>query len=71
MRHDGIVTYKLVKLVPDEGNYHHNRYLDSYGRLGYNAGAHLKSILGGVFACFPIENGQIVKSHRQRVYFAE
>jgi secondary thiamine-phosphate synthase enzyme len=61
----------LEKLAPDEGNYHHNRYLDSYGRLGYNAGAHLKSILGGVFAYFPIENGQMVKSHRQRVYFAE
>jgi secondary thiamine-phosphate synthase enzyme len=65
------VVTQLERLAPDEGNYHHNRYLDSYGRLGYNTGAHLKSILGGVSAFFPIENGQIVKSHRQRVYFAE
>jgi len=61
----------LEELAPDEGEYHHKRYLDSYGRLGYNPGAHLKSILGGIHAYFPIQDGQILKSHRQRVYFAE
>ncbi len=65
------VLAHLEHLAPDDGNYRHNRYLDSYGRLGYNTGAHLKSILGGVFAYFPIENGEMVRSHRQRVYFAE
>ena len=65
------ILVHLEKLAPDEGNYHHNRYLESYGRLGYNAGAHLKSILGGVHAFFPIQNGEIVKSQRQRIYFAE
>lgn len=64
----------LERLAPDlpEGyGYHHNRYLDYDGRLGFNAGAHLKSILGGYFACFPIADGQLVKGGRQRIYFAE
>jgi len=45
----------------DEGNYYHNRCLDTDGRLGFNAGAHLKSLLAGYGALFPIEDGQIVK----------
>ena len=61
----------LEALAPDEGDYYHNRYLDIDGRLGFNAGAHLKSILGGINAFFPIENRQIVKGSRQRIYFAE
>ncbi len=65
------VVAHLEKVAPDEGDYHHNRYLDIDGRVGYNPGAHLKSILGGIHAFFPIENGQIVKGQRQRVYFAE
>lgn len=65
------VLNHLEALAPDEGDYYHNRYLDIDGRLGFNAGAHLKSILGGINAFFPIENGQIVKGSRQRIYFAE
>ena len=65
------VLNHLEALAPDQGDYYHNRYLDIDGRLGFNAGAHLKSILGGYSAFFPIENGQIVKGSRQRVYFAE
>ena len=65
------VLNHLETLAPDEGDYYHNRYLDIDGRLGFNAGAHLKSILGGYSAFFPIEDGQIVKGGRQRIYFAE
>lgn len=65
------VINKLEALAPDEGDYYHNRYLDIDGRLGFNAGAHLKSVLGDYSALFPIEGGQIVKGSRQRVYFAE
>jgi len=61
----------LETLAPDDGDYHHNRYLDIDGRLGFNAGSHLKSVLGGYSAFFPIEDGQIVKGSRQRIYFAE
>ena len=65
------VLNHLETLAPDDGDYYHNRYLDIDGRLGFNAGSHLKSILGGVSAFFPIEDGQIVKGERQRIYFAE
>jgi secondary thiamine-phosphate synthase enzyme len=65
------VLNHLEALAPDEGDYYHNRYLDIDGRLGFNAGAHLKSILGGINAFFPIEDGQIVRGSRQRIYFAE
>jgi len=65
------VLNHLEALAPDDGDYYHNRYLDIDGRLGFNAGSHLKSILGGINAFFPIEDGQIVKGGRQRIYFAE
>jgi len=61
----------LERLAPDQGDYWHNRYLDFDGRLGFNAGAHLKSILTGYFAYFPVSEGKLVKGSRQRVYFAE
>lgn len=53
------VVNHLEGLVPDEGHYYHNRYLDIDGRLGFNAGAHLKSVLGGYNAFFPVEDGRI------------
>jgi len=65
------VMNHLESLAPATGNYYHNRYLDIDGRLGFNAHAHLKSILGGIHAYFPIEGGQIIKGSRQRIYFAE
>lgn len=61
----------LDKLAPDQGNYYHNRYLEIDGRLGFNAGAHLRSIIGGIQVSFPIEEGHIVRGSRQRIYFAE
>lgn len=64
----------LERLAPDrpeDYGYYHNRYLDFDGRLGFNAGTHLKSILGGYFACFPIAEGRVVRGGRQRIYFAE
>jgi len=65
------VLNHLETLAPDQGHYLHNRYLEGDGRVAFNAGAHLKSILGGCHAFFPIEKGQIVKGSRQRVFFAE
>ena len=68
-----IVNY-LARLAPvhhGDAGYYHNRYLDSDGRLGVNAGAHLQSLLGGYFAYFPIAGGKIVRGGRQHVYFAE
>lgn len=65
------VLNNLEKLAPDTGDYMHNRYLDIDGRVAFNAGAHLKSVLTGYNAFFPIEKGKIVKGSRQRIYFAE
>jgi len=61
----------LARLVPSEGAYYHNRFLDIDGRLGFNAPAHLKSVLGGIAALFPVKDGALVKGSRQRIYFAE
>ena len=65
------VINKLTDLAPDQGNYYHNRYLDIDGRLGFNAGAHLRGVISGYHAFFPVEDGKLVKGSRQRVYFAE
>jgi secondary thiamine-phosphate synthase enzyme len=64
---------RLAPKQPPEGTYGywHNRYLDFDGRVGFNAGDHLKSILGGVSCFFPVENGAVVRGSRQRVYFVE
>ena len=64
---------RLAPKQPPEGShgYWHNRYLDYDGRLGFNAGDHLKSILGGVNCLFPVEGGRVVRGSRQRAYFVE
>ena len=64
---------RLAPKQPPDGTYGywHNRYLDFDGRVGFNAGDHLKSILGGVSCFFPIEHGAVVRGSRQRVYFVE
>jgi secondary thiamine-phosphate synthase enzyme len=66
----------LERLAPKqppagEYGYYHNRLLDFDGRLGYNAADHLKSVIGGIHAFFPIEDGKVVRGGRQRVYFVE
>jgi len=65
------IVQQLERLAPDAGDYAHNRYLDIDGRLGYNAGSHLKGLISGFQVFFPVHDGQIVKGSRQRVYFAE
>jgi secondary thiamine-phosphate synthase enzyme len=70
------VLAHLERLAPKEPpantySYWHHRYLDFDGRLGFNAGDHLKSIIGGTSCFFPIEAGKTVRGQRQRVYFVE
>ena len=69
LEHDVLINLEAV--APDQGNYYHNRYLDIDGRLGFNAGAHLKGVLSGCSAIFPLESGRMVRSSRQHIYFAE
>jgi len=67
---EDILTH-FSRLFPEGEDYHHHRYLDYDGRLGFNADAHLKSVIGGMQCSFPIEDGQIVKGSRQTIYFME
>jgi secondary thiamine-phosphate synthase enzyme len=61
----------LSRLFPEDADYHHRRYLDYDGRLGFNAPSHLKSVVGGISCSFPIENGKVVRGLRQTIYFVE
>jgi len=67
---EDILTH-FSRLFPEDEDYHHRRYLDYDGRLGFNADAHLKSVLGGISCMFPIENGKVVRGSRQTIYFME
>ena len=67
---EDILTH-LSRLFPEDVDYHHRRYLDYDGRLGFNAEAHLKSVVGGISCTFPVENGEVVRGSRQAVYFME
>ena len=67
---EDILTH-FSRLFPEEEDYHHRRYLDYDGRLGFNADTHLKSVIGGISCCFPIENGKVVRGSRQTIYFME
>ena len=57
------VLNQLEKLAPDQGNYYHNRYLDIDGRLGFNAGAHLRGVLSGYTAFFRSRTARSSKVH--------
>jgi secondary thiamine-phosphate synthase enzyme len=67
---EDILTH-FARLAPEDQDYHHRRYLDYDGRLGFNADAHLKSVLGGISCSFPIEEGKVVRGSRQTIYFME
>jgi secondary thiamine-phosphate synthase enzyme len=67
---EDVLTH-FARLFPEDADYHHRRYLDYDGRLGFNAPAHLKSVIGGISCSFPIESGKIVRGSRQTIYFME
>jgi secondary thiamine-phosphate synthase enzyme len=61
----------MERLAPEQGSYRHNRYLNFDYRLGFNAHAHLKSVIGGYFVYFPVVGDCLLKGSCQRIYFAE
>ena len=67
---EGILTH-FSRLFPENEDYHHRRYLDYDGRLGFNADMHLKSVVGGISCVFPIEHGEQVRGSRQTICFME
>ncbi len=61
----------LKRLVSDEREYRHARFLPSDGQMAINATSHLRSCLLGFEVFFPIEEGKIRSGSRQTIYFVE
>lgn len=61
----------LEKMFPEDGFYYHARFLDSYGAMAGNPTGHLKSMMTGNHACFPIKDGKLLLGSAQEVYLAE
>ena len=79
------ITKDILKAVEESGvqngvvyaitahttSYNHNHFLPSYGAIGCNAPGHLKSMICGNHAVFPIVDGHVVCGNAQDVYFGE
>jgi secondary thiamine-phosphate synthase enzyme len=65
-----IATF-LNKVVDDNSEYRHARFLHSDGQMAINAPSHLRQALIGFEVFFPIENGEIKTGGRQSIYFVE
>lgn len=61
----------LEVLAPEHGDYVHNRYLPFDGCVGFNANAHIKSVLLGYYLYFPIKDSKLVRGSRQAMYLVE
>lgn len=61
----------IARLVPENQQYNHARYLPSDGQMAVNAPSHLRGALLGFQVFFPLENGKMVSGSRQTVYFVE
>ena len=48
----------LGKMFPEDGDYYHARFLDSYGAMAGNPTGHLKAMVTGNNACFPVAQGR-------------
>ncbi len=57
--------------IPEEAPYHHARLLRSYGATAGNPTGHLKSMLSGYHAVFPVQKGEIVLGGAQDIFFLE
>lgn len=61
----------LDAMVPENGVYHHNHYLPTYGTIGGNFPGHMKSLLTGNHCAFPIVDGDIKLGSAADIYFCE
>nr|MDO8132854.1 secondary thiamine-phosphate synthase enzyme YjbQ [Candidatus Njordarchaeum guaymaensis] len=69
IRRDILTLFK--RLVPEEGDYRHARYLDFDGRLGVNAPSHLRSVIAGNHTVILLQDGKLVVGQRQSIFFLE
>lgn len=61
----------LGRIIPVEADYAHSHFLPSYGATGGNAPGHLKQMLCGNHAMFPIVDGRVQCSFAQDIFFSE
>lgn len=61
----------LENIAPVVADYAHSHYLPSYGATGGNAPGHLKQMLTGFEAIFPVVDGRPLLRFAQDIYFAE
>ena len=61
----------LLRLAPEEGAYHHARFLHSDGQMAINAPSHLRSALLGFEVFFPLNDKKMVTGGRQTIYLVE
>jgi len=67
---DDMMAY-LGKIFPEDGFYYHARFLDSYGAMAGNPTGHLKSMVTGNHACFPVVDGKVLLGSAQEIYLGE
>jgi len=65
-----IATF-LNKIVDENQEYRHARFLHSDGQMAVNSPSHLRQALLGFEVFFPIEDGEIKTGSRQSIYFVE
>lgn len=65
------IMNELSRFFPEGGSYFHNRFLQSYGAMAGNPTGHLKAMVTGNHAVFPVVDGQICLGSAQEIYLAE
>lgn len=61
----------LGRLAPENAPYAHGRMLHSYGTTAGNPTGHLKSMLTGNHAVFPVRDGKPVLGGAQEIFLCE
>ena len=61
----------LGNVFPEDGFYYHARFLDSYGAMAGNPTGHLKAMVTGNHASFPVVDKKVLLGSAQEVYLAE
>ncbi len=61
----------MYRIVPEDAPYAHARMLHSYGTTAGNPTGHLRSMLTGNHAVFPVVDGKILRGGAQEIFFCE
>lgn len=65
------ILKQLGIMFPEDGDYYHARFLQSYGAMAGNPTGHLKAMVTGNHAVFPIIDGSLVLGKAQEIYLGE